>query len=123
MKKTILTILTIAILISPISASAMTNQNILEKQYEQALIQVINLLMQRVEQLVAELNQLKMQQQNLPQANPNREIYSQPVIVEIPQEETKVEYVKQIVRPDYNPPTQINRCHAKGQLDVKVKCD
>lgn len=120
MKKIILTILTIAILISPISASAMTSQNILEKQYEQALIQVINLLMQRVEQLVAELNEIKLQQ--IPMVNPNREIYSETVIVEIPQEKTKVEYIKPIARPDYNPPTPVDRCHAKGQLDIKVKC-
>ena len=116
MKKIILTSLMIAIFISPIQVSAMS----IEKQYEQALIEVISLLMQQVEELVKQLNELQRQQ--IPTVNPNIDIYSKPVIVEIPQEETKVEYIKPIARPYYNPATPIDRCHAPGQLDVKVKC-
>ena len=101
----------IAIFISPIQVSAMS----IEDQYRNALIEVIGLLMQQVEELVKQLNELQMQQ--IP-------VESQVIIKEIPHEEVEVEYVKPVSRPYYNLPVPTpTKCHAKGQLDVVVKCD
>ena len=113
MKKIILTFLFIAILISPISASAISKSEI-ENQYRQSIIQLIELLMQKVEALILELEGIQLQ--SIPTSS---------VLVEEKIEEKVEEETVKWVRPfdGYNPATPVNRCHEKGQLDIKVKCE
>jgi len=113
MKKFILTFLFIGILISPISASAMS-RNEVEAQYRESIIQLIELLMQKVEALILEIE--GMQIQSIP---------TQSVLVEEKIEE-KEEPVKWIRPPHLhipaNPKPTGEWCHAPGQLDIRVKC-
>ena len=114
MKKTILTFLFIGILISPISASAMS-RNEVENQYRESVIQLIELLMQKVEALILELE--GMQSESIPKGQMIYDVK----IVEKKVEEEPVEWVRPY--DGYNPATPVDRCHAKGQLDVKIKCE
>jgi len=109
MKKIILTFLFIGILMSPISASAMS-RNEIESQYRQSIIQLIELLMQKVEALILELE--GMQSESIP---------TRSVLVEEKVEEEPVKWVRPF--DGYNPATPIDRCHAPGQLDIKIKCE
>jgi len=116
MKKIISTFLFIAILISPISASAMS-RNEVQEQYRQSVIQLIELLMQKVEALILELN--GMQSESIP---------IQSVLVEEKIEEKVEEEPVKWVRPPHlhipaNPKPTGEWCHAPGQLDIRVKCE
>lgn len=116
MKKIILTLLFIGIFVSPISASAM-NKNQVEEQYRQAIIQVIELLMQKIEALILELEGMQIQ------SIPTNVLVEEKIEEKV--EEEPVKWVRPWVRPpsDYRPATPIDRCHAPGQLDIKVKCE
>ena len=126
MKKTILTFLFIGILVSPISASAM-NRNEVENQYREALMTLIILLTQQVNELMRQLE--GMQFDMLPVENPKEIINKvEPADQSKNQEEPKVEEPVEWVRPYHGevpakPKPTSDRCHAPGQLDIRIKCE